>query len=210
MCIPWNTLSDPYKTITFHLTNTKHFLNLFYHFKIEVDGGSDSKESACNVGELGLSPGMGRSPGEGHGNPLQYFCLEKGMLTHSSILAWRIHMDRGVWQTTVHGVAKSQPWLSDFTFTFHFYALEKEMATHSSVLAWRIPGMRSHWVGRDWSDLAAASSSGKEPTCQCRRHKRHRFDPWVRKICWRRVWQPTPVFLPKESHGQRSLVGYSP
>ena len=136
--------------------------------------------------------------------------LEKGMVTHSSILAWRIHMDRGVWQTPVHGVAKSQPWLSDFTFTFHFYALEKEMATHSSVLAWRIPGMRSHWVGRDWSDLAAASSSGKEPTCQCRRHKRHRFDPWVRKICWRRVWQPTPVFLPKESHGQRSLVGYSP
>ena len=136
--------------------------------------------------------------------------LEKGMVTHSSILAWKIHMDRGVWQTTVHGVAKSQPWLSGFTFTFHFYALEKEMATHSSVLAWRIPGMRSHWVRRDWSDLAAASSSGKEPICQCRRHKRHRFDPWVRKICWRRVWQPTPVFLPKESHGQRSLVGYSP
>ena len=40
----------------------------------------------------------------------------------------------------VHGVAKSQTRLSDFTFTFHFHALEKEMATHSSVLAWRIPG----------------------------------------------------------------------
>ena len=50
----------------------------------------------------------------------------------------------------------------------------------------------------------------EEPTCQCRRHKRHRFDPWVRKIPWRRAWLPTPVFLLEESHGQRSLVGYSP
>ena len=42
-------------------------------------------------------------------------------------------------------------------------------------------------------------TSDKEPTCQCRRHKRHRFDPWVRKMPWRRKWQPTPVFLPEES-----------
>ena len=52
-------------------------------------------------------------------------------------------------------------------------------------------------------------ASGKEPACQYRRLKRHGFSPWVRKIPWRRVWQPTPVFLPGESHGQRSLVGYS-
>ena len=52
-------------------------------------------------------------------------------------------------------------------------------------------------------------TSGKEPACQCRRRKRHRFSPWVRKIHWRRAWQPTPVFFPGESHGQRSLVGYS-
>ena len=50
-------------------------------------------------------------------------------------------MDRGAWEGTVHGVAKSRARLSAFTFTFHFHALEKEMATHSSVLAWRIPGM---------------------------------------------------------------------
>ena len=49
-------------------------------------------------------------------------------------------MDRGAWRAAVHGVAKSQTRLNDFTFTFHFHALEKEMATHSSVLAWRIPG----------------------------------------------------------------------
>ena len=50
-------------------------------------------------------------------------------------------------------------------------------------------------------------ATGKEPTCQCRRHKRRGFDPWVWKIPWRRAWQPTPVFLPAESHGQRSLAG---
>ena len=51
---------------------------------------------------------------------------------------------------------------------------------------------------------------GKEPTCQFRRCKRRRFSPWVGKIPWRRTWQPTPVFLPGESHGQRSLAGCSP
>ena len=49
--------------------------------------------------------------------------------------------------------------------------------------------------------------SGKESFCQCRRH---RFNPWVRKIPQRRKWQPTPVFLPGKSHGQKSLAGYSP
>ena len=53
-------------------------------------------------------------------------------------------------------------------------------------------------------------ASGKEPASQCRRHKSCRFNPWVEKIPWRRAWQPTPGVLPGESHGQRSLVGYSP
>ena len=53
-------------------------------------------------------------------------------------------------------------------------------------------------------------ASSKEPTCQCRRHRRHRFDPWVGKIPWRRTWQPIPVFLPGKFHGRGSLVGYSP
>ena len=52
--------------------------------------------------------------------------------------------------------------------------------------------------------------SGKESTCQCRRHKRRRFSPWIRKIPSSRKWLPAPVFLPGTSHGQRSLVGYSP
>ena len=65
-------------------------------------GGSDGKESSCNVGDLGSIPGSGRSVGEGNGNSLQYSCLENPM-------------DRGAWWATVHGVAKS---LNDNTFTF--------------------------------------------------------------------------------------------
>ena len=52
--------------------------------------------------------------------------------------------------------------------------------------------------------------SSKESTCQCRRHKRCVFDPWVRKIPWRRAWQPMSIFLLGESYGQGSLVVYSP
>ena len=52
--------------------------------------------------------------------------------------------------------------------------------------------------------------SGKESSCQCRRHRSPRFHPWVRKIPWSRKWQPTPVFLPRKFHGQRSLVGHGP
>ena len=55
-----------------------------------VNGGSDSRESAFNVGDLGSVPGLGRSPGGGHGNPLQYSCLEN-------------LLDRGAWWATVHG-----------------------------------------------------------------------------------------------------------
>ena len=63
-------------------------------------GGSDGKESACNAGDPDSIPGLGRSPGEGNGNPLQYSCLENPM-------------DGGAWLATVHGVAKSWTQLSD-------------------------------------------------------------------------------------------------
>ena len=53
-------------------------------------------------------------------------------------------------------------------------------------------------------------ASGKNPPANSGRHKRLGLDPWVRKIPWRRAWQPIPVFLPGESHGQRSLAAYSP
>ena len=98
-------------------------------------GSSAGKESACNVGDTGSIPGPGRSPGEGIGYPLQYSLvslvaqmiknlpamwetwvqslgwedpLEESVATHSSVLAWRIPMERGAWWATVHGVLKSQ------------------------------------------------------------------------------------------------------
>ena len=56
----------------------------------------------------------------------------------------------------------------------------------------------------------SGGTSGKEPICQFKRHKRQWFDPWVGKIPWRRAWQPTLVFLPGESHGQNNLVNSRP
>ena len=67
---------------------------------MDFPGGSDTKESACKVGDLGLIPGLGRYPGGGHGNTLQYSC-------------WRIPRDRGTWQFTDHRVAKSQTRLNE-------------------------------------------------------------------------------------------------
>ena len=109
--------------------------------KVETTQGllvsSAGKDSACNAADPGLTPGLGRSPGEGRGYPLQYslvslvaqtvknlpamretwVCwedsLEEGMATHSNMLVWRIPMDRGTWQATVHGAAESWTWLSD-------------------------------------------------------------------------------------------------
>ena len=72
---------------------------------IKLIGGSEVKVAACNAGDLGSIPGLGRSPGEGNGNPLQYSCLENPM-------------DEGAWWATVHGAAKSWTRLSDFTFAF--------------------------------------------------------------------------------------------
>ena len=120
--------------------------------------GSDGKESACNAADMGSIPGLGRSPGEGHGYPLQYSWaslvaqlvknppamqetrvrslgwegpLEKGMATLSSILAWRIP-----WAEKPDGPQSLG--LKD--------PLEEGMAIHSSILAWRIPWTEEPWV----------------------------------------------------------------
>ena len=71
---------------------------------VDSPGASDGKVSVYHAGDPDSIPGSRRSPGEGNGNPLQYYCLENPM-------------DRGAWQATVHRVAKSRTQLSDFTFT---------------------------------------------------------------------------------------------
>ena len=105
-------------------------------------------------------------------------------------------------------------------------SLKEGIPTYSSILAWRIPwteepgelqSMGSQRVENNRADFFLSLClgyilglpgwlRGKESTCQCSRHQTHGFDPWVGKIPWRRKWQPTPVFLPGEPHGQRSLV----
>ena len=84
----------------------------------DFPGGSVGKESAYNVGDLGLIPGLGRSPGEGNGNPFQYSCLENSK-------------DRGAWWATVHWVAESHT-TERVTLSL---SLKKAMAPHSSTLA---------------------------------------------------------------------------
>ena len=86
-------------------------------------------------------------------------------------------------------------------FALLFYLLDL-ISFHLSF-----PIILSHYC---YCSGAAPVLSGEESTCQCRRLGICGFDPWVGKILWRKKWKPTPVFLPGEYHGQRSLVGYGP
>ena len=91
--------------------------------------------------------------------------------------------DGGAWWAAVYGVTQSQTrlkWVS---------------SSSSSIYGYMCSGF-------------PRGASGKEPACQCRRHKRCRFSPWIEKLPWRRAWQLTPEFLPGESHGQRILDGW--
>ena len=97
-----------------------------------------------------------------------------------------------------------------------------DLGLHQRALHWDEHTEHSGVLYMEWSYLHCrkcrvlkclgfpGGASGKGPACQCRRLKRHGFDPWVRKSPRRRAWQPTPVSLPGESHGQRCLAGYSP
>ena len=87
---------------------------IFYTYTVNIlsklpgfPGGSDGKESSCKAGDVDLIPGLGRSPGEGNGSPLQYSCLENSM-------------DRGAWQATVHGVTYTLNVLSKLTSSICF------------------------------------------------------------------------------------------
>ena len=117
-------------------------------------GGSDGKGSTCNVDDLGLIPGLGRSPREGNGyHPVQYSCLENST-------------DRGVWQATVHGVAKGQTWLRDFHF--HFYSFTT--GPHPSIFLnhrftfflCSLTGTTGHC---EWCDSLTLLSSSYPPHC---------------------------------------------
>ena len=88
--------------------------------------------------------------------------------------------------------------LQQVTSAFHVSRIQSSKWSHSTLWSFRKV------------IKAPGGASGQESTCQCRRRKRHKFDPWVGKFLWSRKWKPTPVFLPGKFHGQRGLVGYSP
>ena len=118
------------------------------YFTMGFPGGSEVKASACNAGDLGSIPGLGRSPGEGNGNPLQYSCLENPM-------------DGAAWWATVHGVTKSWTRLSDFTtlqycvdFCHTLTCIRRRQWHPTPVL---LPG-KSH----GWRSLVSCSPWGRE------------------------------------------------
>ena len=151
-----------------------------------LSGGSDGKESTWNAGDLGSIPRLGRFSGGGHGNLLQYSSLENP------------HWQRNLvgYSPCDHKESDMTDWLSTqrCIYVSMDMASEKAMAAHSSTLAWKIP-----WTGEP----------GKLQSIRLLR-VRHNWatSPSLFALMhWRRKWQPTPVFLPGESQGQRGLVG---
>ena len=122
------------------------------------------------------------------------------MATHYSILAWKIpRTEEPWWQST--GLQKSATRPRDWSPTtcnhLHLHLLLRSFQTIKGDIN---SGPNTHQELPCWPR--------QETIClQC---TRPRFDPWVGKILWRREWQPISIFLPGESHGQRSLAGYSP
>ena len=86
----------------------------------------------------------------------------------------------------------------------------KKIKPHSDSTVQRKPTWAFSYVAVEALSGTRGNADSDWHSCQCRRLERCRFHPWVREIPWRREWPPTPVFLPGESHGQRSLEGYSP
>ena len=184
-------------------------------FERRFPGSSDGKASACNTGDLGLNPGLGRSPEEGNGNPLQYSCLEKSM-------------DGGAWlQATVHGITKSQTRLSSFTGSLGSDPLPRADSgivtfSNSQCIAQETDlGICLKWgrcLVQNRVETASLPCFGaSQMVLVVKNLPANAGDtrdldpiPGSGRFPWSRKWQPALVSLPGKSHGQRNLVGYSP
>ena len=100
-------------------------------------------------------------------------------------------------------ISPSNEYSGLISFRIDWFDLIAVQGTPKGLLQHHNSKTSSFWCSSFFRDLPGGTSC-KEPTCQCRIHKRHGFDPWVRKIPWRRKRQPIPVFLPGESHEQRN------
>ena len=131
--------------------------------------------------------------------------LEEGMTTHSSILAWRIPMDRGAWWATVHRVSKSQTWLQ----LSRGHRTRESTVTHSLLNSQWPAEWTEHGESGVCSTKIEVNYTGRLQSMESLRVRHN----WATSLSlftfmhWRRKWQPTPVFLPGQSQGQGSLVG---
>ena len=157
-----------------------------YYGHLDFPGGSEGKASAYSAGDLGSIPGSGRSP-------------EKGMATHFPILAWRIPWTKEPGRIQSMRLQRVRNDWATNTFTLLFYLLW--------LIRWILLSSYCLCMRIFMIELLLQWLSGKEPACQCRKLKRHRFDPWVGKIPWRRTWQSTPIFLPGKIPGTEEPGG---
>ena len=147
-----------------------------------MGGGSDGKEPACNARDLGLIPGLKRSPGEGNGYPRQYSCLDNSM-------------DGGAWHAAAHGVAKSQTRLT---------VTSLKPLIFPSLKKWG----RESWASNPGLHLGDQPRKGFSINIPDSHHPFvSSFDPWIGKTPWRRERLPIPVFWPREFHGLYSPWG---
>ena len=145
-------------------------------------GGSDGKASACNVGDPGSIPGLGRSPGEGNGNPLQYSCLENPT-------------DGGAWWATVHGVAASDT--TERLHSLHFPSLLMGFSLIFSFMFHVPTGMKSGEASTHWNIW----------TCVCSNPHDHHLDTG---LCPRKfLWVRSPP-LESASFALRTVPGLLP
>ena len=145
------------------------------------------------------------------------------MAPHSSTPAWKIPWTEEPGRLQSMGLLRvGYDWVTSLSL-FTFMHWRRKWQPTPVFLPRESQGQGAWWaaiyaVAQSRTQLKRLSSSseiprwfsGKESACQYRRRKRCRFDPWVRKIPWWRKWKPTPVFLPRKVHGQRSRVGCSP
>ena len=152
--------------------------------------GSDGKESACNGGDPGSIPRLGRSPGEGNGNPLQCSYLENPI-------------DRGAWQAAVQE--------SDTTERLTLLSLPSWLSKSVHRRQSSAVGLAKIFItscGKPWTNFLANPILVlvvKNLSANAGRCKRFGFNPWAGKIPWRRARQPTQVFLPEERGGLQSM-----
>ena len=111
-----------------------------------------------------------------------------------------------IWASLVAQMVKNLPAMRETKFSPWVKNIpwKREWQPTPLLLPGEFHGQRVQFMRLQFLNEFPRWLSGKESTCQCRRCRRHRFNPWVGKIPWKRKWQPTPVFLPGKSHGQRN------